>query len=137
MRMTTYLNFNGDCEDAFRFYATVFGGEIIELMRFEGSPAAEHVPADWHGKVMHVGLTIGDEILMGSDGMPERYDPPQGFAVSLQLDNEPTEAERLFNALADSGTVTMPFTETFWALRFGMVTDRFGTPWMINCNHPA
>ena len=135
MHVTPYLSFDGTCEEAFTFYAAVLTGKIEALMRFEGSPMAEHVPADWRSKVMHAGLSIGDQALMGSDGPPGRYERPQGFAVSLQIDDA-AEAERVFDALAEGGTITMPLGETFWALRFGMLVDRFGTPWMVNCNRP-
>jgi PhnB protein len=77
-------------------------------------------------------LTVGDEALMGSDAPPDRFESMKGFSVTLSVQN-PQEAERIFNALAEGGTVRMPIGETFWALRFGMLVDQFGTPWMINC----
>lgn len=135
MPINAYLTFNGDCEAALTFYRSVLGGEITAMMRFEGSPMAEHIPADWRSKVMHAQFMLGDDLLMASDGMPGRYETPQGFAMSLQTD-DPAEAERAFGALAEGGTVTMPMEETFWAHRFGMLIDRFGTPWMINCSKP-
>ena len=135
MQVTPYLSFDGTCEEAFSFYAAALGGKIEAMMPFGGSPMAEHVPAEWHNKVMHAGLNLGDQVVMGSDGMPGRYEKPQGFAVSLQIE-DPAEAERTFGALAEGGTITMPLGETFWALRFGMLVDRFGTPWMVNCSRP-
>jgi PhnB protein len=75
---------------------------------------------------------VGDNVLMGSDAPPDRFEKPQGISVSIQTD-DPTEAERIFAALADNGLVTMPLQQTFWAIRFGMLVDRFGIPWMINC----
>jgi len=82
--------------------------------------------------VMHARLIVGDEVLMGSDAPPDRYEPMKGITVTLGVD-EPADAERIFSALAEGGTVQMPIQQTFWAARFGMLTDRFGTPWMINC----
>jgi PhnB protein len=85
---------------------------------------------------MHARLVLGDKVLMGSDAPPDHYEEMKGFSVTLGIDN-PTEAERIFHALADSGMVRMPIQETFWAKRFGMLVDRFGTPWMINCEKAA
>ena len=91
------------------------------------------VPADWGSKVMHASLFVGDNVLMASDAPPDQFKSMQGFSVSFQVD-DPAEADRVFNALAEGATVTMPIAETFWASRFGMLTDRFGTPWMVNCD---
>lgn len=81
-------------------------------------------------------LTVGDDVLMGSDAPPDHYQKPQGFSVSLQI-REPAQAERVFHALADEGAVRMPIQQTFWAARFGMLVDRYGIPWMINCEQAA
>ena len=89
------------------------------------------VPPDWKNKLMHASLTIDGEVLMASDGMPGDYHPPQGFAVSLQVE-DPAEAERRFNGLAEGGTVRMPFGKTFFSNGFGMCVDKFGIPWMVN-----
>ena len=135
MKLNPYLMFNGNCEEAFRFYERALGGKIVAMHVHEGTPGAEHVPAEWGKKIMHARMTIGDEVLMASDAPPGHYQPMQGFSVSLNVD-APGEAERVFHAVAEGGTVRMPIQETFWALRFGMLTDRFGTPWMINCEKP-
>jgi PhnB protein len=132
MQLTPYLTFNGDCEAAFKFYEKTLGGKIEAMMTHEGTPAAQHVPPEWRGKILHARMAIGGQTLMGSDAPPGRYQPPKGFSVTLALDDT-AEAERLFNALAENGTVEMPLQETFWAARFGMLADRFGIPWMINC----
>ena len=133
MQLNPYLTFDGRCEQAFKFYAKVFHGEIAAMMPHEGTPAEAHVPAEWKKKIMHARLTVGDQVLMGSDAPPDRYaGGMKGFSVTLGVD-EPKEAERIFSALADKGSVTMPIQETFWAPRFGMLTDQFGTPGMINC----
>lgn len=132
MQVNPYLFFDGECEAAFKFYAKLLGGKIEALMTHEGTPAADHVPAEWRGKIIHARLVVGDLVLMGSDAPPDSYQKPQGFSVNLGF-NEPAEAERVFHALVENGTVMMPLGETFWAVRFGMLVDRFGIPWMINC----
>jgi PhnB protein len=136
MQVNTYLNFNGNCEAAFKFYEQCLGGKIVNLLTHGNAPSAEHVPADWHDKVMHVCLDLGDRLLMGSDSPPGYFEAPQGFYVQLSID-EPDKAEHIFHTLAANGKVKMPFEPTFWAFRFGMVVDRFGTPWMINCEKAA
>ena len=132
MQMTTYLSFNGQCEAAFKFYEQCLGGQLGAIFRYAGSPMADQVPADWQDKVMHGSLTVGDLVLMGGDVAPDRYEEPKGFSLSIQIDST-SEAERIFHELARDGTVTMPLGKTFWAARFGMVVDRFGIPWLINC----
>ncbi|MGH9622456.1 MAG: VOC family protein [Bryobacteraceae bacterium] len=132
MQVNPYLFFNGQCEAAFQFYEQCLGGKIVAIHRFEGSPMTEHVPSDWGNKVMHVTLQAGDQVLMGSDATGEYYQKPQGFRVCLGFQNT-GEAERVFKALSDSGTVHMPFQKTFWSEGFGMLADRFGIPWMISC----
>lgn len=102
------------------------------MQTYGDSPAAEHSPPDSHDRILHVSLPVGPVTLMGSDARPVHYKPAQGLWVSLNLE-DPAEAERLFGALAEGGSVTMPLEATFWAKRFGMLTDRFGTPWMVNC----
>ena len=135
MRINPYLSFDGRCEEAFRTYADVLGGTLNGLMPYAGSPGEADVPPDWGSKIMHACLTIGDTDLMGSDFPPGHSEKPQGFSVSIQI-GEPAEAERVFNALAEGGAITMPLEETFWAFKFGMLVDRFGIPWMINCSRP-
>ncbi len=135
MKLTPYLNFNGQCEEAFERYAKCLGGKILLKMTYGESPMpAEQTPPGWSGKLLHATLAIGDQLLQGADTPAEHK--PRGFAISISLDDA-AEAERIFVALAEGGTVQMSIQETFWALRCGMVTDRFGTPWMINCEKPA
>ncbi len=136
MKLNTYLSFNDECEAAFKFYEQCLGGKIDSMMTYGDSPMAEQTPPEKLDKIMHVSLIVGDTVLMGSDAPPQMFEKPQGFSVSLVFDDA-VEAERIFNALAENGTVQMPLQETFWAARFGMVVDRFGTPWMINCDLPA
>jgi len=132
MHLNPYLLFNGNCAEAFKFYEETFGGKIEFIMTFNGSPAAEHAPPEWGDKIMHATLVIGDQRLMASDAPPGQYAQPQGISVSISL-NDRDKGERIFNALAEGGTTTMPFAKTFWAAGFGMCTDRFGIPWMVNC----
>ena len=124
------LTFNGHCEEAFRLYERCLRGEITFLLKWGDSPMAKDAQPEWSGKVLHASLTIGDTVFSGGDVL--LYEPPRGFAITLGL-SDPAEAERLFDALAENGTVTVPLQETFWALRFGSVIDRFGIPWSINC----
>jgi PhnB protein len=136
MQVNPYLFFSGQCEAAFKFYEKLLGGKIEVMITHEGMPAADHVPAEWRSKIMHARLVLGDQILMGSDAPPDRQQKPQGFYVNISVKN-PAEAERIFHALEENGKVTMPFGETFWATRFGMLVDRFGIPWMVNCEKAA
>jgi PhnB protein len=135
MQMYPYLSFKGQCEVAFRFYEQCLGARIDAIFRYAGSPMADQVPPDWQDKVMHGTLTIGDQVLMGGDVAPKGYEEPRGFSLSIQIAS-PTEAERIFHELAEEGTVRVPLEQTFWAARFGMVVDRFGIPWLINCEAP-
>jgi PhnB protein len=132
MQLTPYLNFNGQCKEAFQFYAQCLRGQIVAMFTYGETPAAEHVSAESSDRIMHARLVVGDAVLMGSDSPPELFEEQKGMYASLQID-DPAEAERIFHALADGGTTRMPIEETFWAARFGMLVDRFGTPWMINC----
>ncbi|HVM62361.1 MAG TPA: VOC family protein [Verrucomicrobiae bacterium] len=132
MQLNAYLMFKGECEEAFKFYERCLGGKIQVMMRYGESPMAKQTAPDWQKKVIHTRLTVGNQVFMGSDAPPERFKSPQGFAMSIGVD-DPQEAERIFQELSENGNISMPIQETFWALRFGMVTDRFGTPWMVNC----
>jgi PhnB protein len=133
MQANVYLMFKGNCEEAFRYYAKVTGGKIEAMMPHKGSPAESQTPAEWQNKILHANLKIGNTSIMASDAPPGRQHKENGgFYVSLGVDT-PAEAERIFNSFADGGTTTMPMAQTFFAARFGMVTDRFGTPWMVIC----
>jgi PhnB protein len=136
MQLNPYVTFNGNCEAAFRFYEKVLGGKIVAMIPHQRTPAEQHVPPEWRSKIMHARLTMGGEVLMGSDAPPERYEEMKGFSVTLGTD-DPADAERIFHGLAEKGTVRMPIQKTFWAERFGMLVDQFGTPWMINCEPRA
>lgn len=134
MQITPYLAFNGQCREAFEFYQKVLGG-TLRMFTYGESPMAQQTPPEQHKRVMHAGLSSGEFTLAGADAPPQHYSQPQGFSVTVSV-SEPADAERIFNALAEGGNVKMPIQETFWAKRFGMVTDRFGTHWMVNCEKP-
>jgi PhnB protein len=132
MEINPYLTFDGSCAAAFERYAEILGGTIEMMMTHGDSPMAEKAPKDWRDKIMHARLRAGNAVLMGSDSPPEHREAAQGFSVSLAI-AEPAEAERVFKALSEGGTVRLPIQQTFWAVRFGMLVDRFGIPWMVNC----
>ena len=132
MQINPYLFYNGNCAEAFDFYAKVLGGTIEAKMTYADAPADMPMPPEDRAKVMHASMRIHGQVLMASDAPAQRFHTPQGFAVSLQY-ADPAEGERIFTALADGGSVGMPFGVTFWSKGFGMCVDRFGIPWMVNC----
>jgi PhnB protein len=132
MQVNPYLHYNGNCEAAFNFYAQAIGAKIGVIMHVEGSPAAEQMPPEMAKKVLHAQMTIDGEVVMASDAPPNHFEKPQGFSVALQID-DPVDGERKFKALAEGGTIRMPFGPTFWSKGFGMCVDKFGIPWMVNC----
>lgn len=130
MQINTYLFFNGNCKAAFKYYEQHLGGKI-EMM-VTGADVPEPMPGGSPDSVMHVRMTVGGNVLMGSDAPSDRYNKPQGFDVNVTADSI-EEAERIFNALSENGEVRMPLEKTFWARRFGSLVDQFGVPWMVNC----
>ena len=132
MRVSPYLRFNGHCEAAFKFYEKALGGKIEIMQTFGASPGGEQMPSKSRDKIMHATLRIGESVLMGSGSTPEEFETPQGFSIALTIDDRKA-AERAFAALSQGGTVEMALQETFWASRFGMLTDRYGVAWMISC----
>ena len=137
-----YVNFNGNCEEAFEFYRSVFGGEFLTVMRFKEVPAEEldeshQLPASEAEKIMHIALPLGQgTILMGSD-IPEAMGAVtigDNFSISISADSE-AEATDLFNGLSAGGQVTMPLDKTFWGAVFGMLTDKFGIQWMVSYDY--
>ena len=133
MKINPYLIFNGDCKAAFTFYAESLNGNIEAMLTFGETPAGDHVPKDLHNLIIHTRLAVGDQAIMGSDTTPDRpTDEMSGCSISLNVDSI-AEAERVFSALSEDGTAQMPLEQTFWAARFGMLVDRFGVSWMINC----
>lgn len=132
MKINPYLNFNGDCAAALKFYEKVLGGKVIFSMTWAEMPGADQFPPETRKLIMHSTLNVGDNVVMCADSPPGQYKAPTGLNVSIHVTGVP-EGERIFNALAEGGKVTMPFQQTFWAPGFGMCVDRFGIPWMVNC----
>ena len=130
-----YLFFGGRCDEAIDFYRKTLNAEVAMLMRFKDSPEPQPgLPECFHDKVMHAALKIGDTVLMASDGRCDGQANFEGFSLSITVPDE-AEADRVFGALSDGGLVTMPLEKTFWAPKFGMLTDRFGVGWMVSVAH--
>src|SRR5690242_8316885 len=125
------LTFDGQCEAAFRFYEKCMNGSIVFMLTWGDSPMAKDAPPEWSSKIVHATLVLGNGRLQGGDPAPGSYQPPKGFTITLNPSHD--DAERLFTDLAEGGIVQVPLQETFWAHRFGAITDRFGIPWVINC----
>lgn len=135
MKLNPYLNFPGTCREAMTAYQKILGGEIVAMMTFAEMPGDYAPPAELKQKIAHARLVIRDQVLMASDAGPQHYKPMQGASVTLNIE-DPAEAERVFGAPTDGGAAEMPLQETFWAFKFGTLTDRFGTRWMVNCMKP-
>ena len=131
MQVMPYLFFNKQCGEAFHHYEKVLGGKINMIMTYGDAPGAKDVPPEMKNAVIHASLAIGDTTLFGSDD-PQDYKKPQGVRVALQV-KTPEDAKRAFDGLAQGGQVTVPLEKTFFSPAFGMLTDRFGIPWMVNC----
>ncbi len=131
-KMNPHLQFNGRCLEALRFYEKCFNGKINFSMTWGESPMGKEVSSEWAEKIIHASMEFDGQVLSADDAPPGHYAKPQGFQVLVSYQDIP-QAERVFKALAEGGDIKMPFAQTFWAVRFGMVVDRFGTPWMINC----
>lgn len=131
MQMTPYLGFDGDCREAFEFYARTLEGEIEAMLTYGESPMSDEMPAGMDDQIMHACLVAEGAMLMGGDSPTGQHEAPQGIMVALEVDDI-ARAERIFKALAEGGKVVMPWEETFWVERFGMVNDRYGTPWAVN-----
>jgi PhnB protein len=130
MLLHTYLNYGGNCEQAFRFYEEHLGGKITLLMRHSEQPNQAEVPPGWGNAVLHARIALGGTELAGADIPPDRFQPMRSAYLSLTLDSD-AEAERIYALLTDGGQVFMPLEETFFASRFAMLRDRFGTSWML------
>ena len=128
MQLHTYLNYGGNCEEAFRFYEQHLGGKITSLMRHGEQPGMSQVPAEWNGKVLHARMNLGGTELLGAD-IPG-YQPMRSAYLSLTVVSD-AEADRVFQLLSDGGQIFMPMQETFFASRFAMFRDRFGTSWLL------
>ena len=132
MAFHPYLFFRGNCREAFTRYKEIFGGDLF-IMTMKEMPSEETVSADQADLIAHAALTLGDQLLMGSDDPTDGFGSVQGMQVNYAV-ADVAEAKRAFAALADGGKITMPIAETSWSPAFGMCIDRFGTPWMISAN---
>lgn len=130
MKVRTYLNYGGNCAEAFRFYEKHLGGKIGMIMTHDQMPGATDVKPEWAKAALHATITIGDTLLMASDVPPDRFQPMRSVYISLSVDSD-AEAERIYKILADGGEVFMPIQETFFATKFGQLRDKFGTSWMV------
>ena len=136
MTLSIYLNFKGNCREAFEFYRSVFGGEFAIFETFRNGPPDMGVPEDELDNIMHVSYPIGSSVLMGSD-TPDRFGPTEmgnNFSISYSSQSR-AEADALFAKISEGGTVTMPLSDMFWGAYFGSCTDRFGINWQLNCEH--
>ncbi|WP_341920944.1 VOC family protein [Hydrocarboniphaga effusa] len=136
MKLNTYLSFDGNCREAFEFYAQALGAKITAMMSFGETPASEYVSEASRSKIMHACLDVDGHNIMGTDGTPEHpHVPVQGAHVVADVAT-PAEAERVFAALSPGAQIQMPLAETFWAQRYGQLVDRYGVAWMVNCSQP-
>ena len=136
MKVQAYVTFDGRCEEALEFYKKSIGAEVISLMRWKDSPdAAMKSPAGYEEKVMNASFRIGETELMADDGMGEKHAGFKGMTLAIEVADD-AEAKRVFTALGEGGNVTMPLMKTFWTSSFGMLTDKFGVPWMVNVAAP-
>ena len=132
MNLSPHLVFDGQCQEAFTFYEQALGGEIVTMLTYGDSPMAEQVSPEWHGRIVHASMTLGDGVLSGVDALAEDFERPQGFYVLLHPD-EPGESERVFHRLAENGQIRVPLQKTFWSPCYGVLVDQFGVPWEISC----
>jgi len=130
MKLYTYLNYGGNCRQAFEFYAEHLGGKITMLTTHGEQPDSSKVPAEWKNAVLHARIEMGDTTILGADIPPERFQPMRSAYLSLLVDSI-DEAERIYALLSEGGQIFMPMEETFFARRFAMLRDRFGTSWML------
>jgi PhnB protein len=132
MKLNPYLTFNGQCKEAMEFYAKALRGQVVMMMKNGDMPAGDQMPGAAPDLIMHARIVMGDQVLMASDATADCHVDTRGMMVSTVVET-PAEAERIYGELSAGGQITMPMAETFWAHRFGMFTDRFGIPWMVNC----
>jgi len=130
VKLYTYLNYGGNCRQAFEFYAANLGGKITMLTTHGEQPESTNVPPEWKNAVLHARIEIGGTTVLGADIPPERFQPMRSAYLSLLVDSD-DEAERIYDLLAEDGQIFMPMEETFFARRFAMLRDRFGTSWML------
>lgn len=134
-KINPYLNFNGNTEEAFQFYKSVFGGDFVFLQRMKETPDGNKLKQEEQNLIMHIALPIGENILMGSDiveSMGHKLRVGNNTFISVSIDNA-EEADRIFNQLSTDGLIDMPLQKTFWNAYFGILTDKYGIQWMIDC----
>ena len=135
MKLYTYLNYGGNCREAFEFYAAHLGGKITMLTTHDQQPNADSIPSEWKKAVLHARIELGDTTVLGADIPPDRFQPMRSAYLSLFVDSV-DEAERIYALLSDGGQIFMPMEENFFAKRFAMLRDRFGTSWMLLHERP-
>ena len=135
MKLYTYLNYGGTCREAFEFYERHLGGRIISIATHGQQPNSGNLPANWQDKVLHARIELGDTVLLGADIPPDRFMPMRSAYLTLLLDSD-ADAERIYALLTDGGEIFMKMEETFFARRFAMLRDRFGTSWMLLYERP-
>jgi PhnB protein len=135
MKLYTYLNYGGNCRQAFEFYAAHLGGKITMMTTHGEQPGADKVPPEWKSAVLHARIELGQTTLLGADIPPDRFQPMRSAYLSLFVDSI-EEAERVYALLREDGEIFMPMEETFFARRFAMLRDRFGTSWMLLHERP-
>ncbi len=135
MQIVTYLTFPGTCKEALEFYAKALGGTIIAILTYGETPAADYAGPDGKNTIIHGRMVAGAAVLMASDAGPGRYEKPTGISASLHFDTI-EEAESVYFILSEGADISMPMEETFWALRFAALTDKYGTPWLLNVEKP-
>lgn len=131
MRFNAHVSYNGECEKAFEFYRECLGGEITLMMLYDSVPGSPRDPA-LKGKIVHATLKVGDQTLTGADVLAAEYEKPAGFALQLNIE-APEDAKRIYEMLSIGAVIQLPLQKTFWSNKYAMLTDRFGTPWEINC----
>jgi PhnB protein len=136
MKLNAYLNCGGNCEQAFRFYEKHLGGKITVMMTHEQQPDSSKIPPNWKNAILYARMTLGDTEIMANDVPPGRFQPMRSLYLSLTIDSN-EEADRVHNVLSDGGQIFMPIQETFFAHRFSMLRDKFGTSWMIIYPRPV
>lgn len=132
-QINPYLNFNGNTEEAFNHYRSIFGGDFEMVMRFRDTPGCEEMPETEKNCIMHIALMIGNNVLMGTD-VPKSMEQVKfgtNSSISVSVDSR-TEADRVFNGLAEGGNIQMPMADMFWGAYYGMLTDKFGVQWMVS-----
>jgi PhnB protein len=134
VRVEPYLFFDGNCEEALNFYQRCLGGQIVQLVHYRGSPMESQLPEAWRDKVMHAKFEADGHRFMASDRTPgQPFGGHAGYSMAVNVPGDPVRGEQVFKALATGGLVTMPFATTFWGAHFGMLVDKFGVGWMVNC----